>query len=80
MATGTDVRIRRMGGMIPKEEKYPSATLSTTNPTWTALVMNPGFCGGRPVANCDMTLQSLNKYFCECIYIHVRHNNNKIHK
>jgi len=53
---GTDVRIRWMGGMIPKEENYPSATSSTTNPTWTALVMNPGLCGGRPVANCNMTL------------------------
>jgi len=58
MAMGTDMRIKHMGGMIPKEENYPSATSSTTNPTWTALVMIPGLCGGRSVANCDMTLQS----------------------
>jgi hypothetical protein len=61
---GTDVRIRHMGGMIPKEENCPSATSSTTNPTWTVLVMNPSLCGVRPVAICDMTLQSLNRYFC----------------
>jgi hypothetical protein len=29
-------------------ETYPSATLSTTNPTWTALGANPGFCGENP--------------------------------
>jgi hypothetical protein len=29
----------------------PSATLSTTNPTWTDLGSNPGLHGGRPVAN-----------------------------
>jgi len=55
---GTDMRIRRMGEMIPREENYPSATSSTTNPTWTVLVMTPGLCCGRPVANCNMTLQS----------------------
>jgi hypothetical protein len=29
----------------------PSATLSTTNPTWTAPGSNPVLRGGRPVAN-----------------------------
>jgi hypothetical protein len=29
----------------------PSATLSTTNPTWTDPVSNPGVRGGRPAAN-----------------------------
>jgi hypothetical protein len=29
----------------------PSATLSTTNPTWNDLGSNPGLCGGRPAAN-----------------------------
>jgi hypothetical protein len=29
----------------------PSATWSTTNPTWTDPGSNPGLCGGRPVAN-----------------------------
>jgi hypothetical protein len=59
---GTDTRIRHIGGMIPKEENYLSATSSTTNPMWTAVAMNPGLCSGRPVANCDMTLHTLNAY------------------
>jgi hypothetical protein len=29
----------------------PSATLSTTNPTWIELGSNPGLRGGRPAAN-----------------------------
>jgi hypothetical protein len=29
----------------------PSATLSTTNPTWTDLGSNPGLRGRRPAAN-----------------------------
>jgi hypothetical protein len=29
----------------------PSATLSTTNPTWTDPGSNPGLRGGRPTAN-----------------------------
>jgi hypothetical protein len=29
----------------------PSATLSTSNPTWTDPGLNPGFRGGRPAAN-----------------------------
>jgi hypothetical protein len=29
----------------------PSATLSTTNPTWTDPGWNPGLRGGRPAAN-----------------------------
>ena len=29
----------------------PSATLSTTNPTWTDPESNPGLRGGRPVTN-----------------------------
>jgi hypothetical protein len=29
----------------------PSATLSTTNPTWTDRGSNPGLRGGRPAAN-----------------------------
>jgi hypothetical protein len=30
---------------------YPSATLSTTNPTWSDLGSNPGLLPGRPAAN-----------------------------
>jgi hypothetical protein len=29
-----------------------SATLSTTNPTWTDLGANPGLCGKRQATNC----------------------------
>jgi hypothetical protein len=29
----------------------PMAILSTTNPTWTVPVLNPGLRGGRPAAN-----------------------------
>jgi hypothetical protein len=32
-------------------ETCPSATLSTTNPTWTNPGSNPGLRGGRPAAN-----------------------------
>jgi hypothetical protein len=41
--TGEDRRIRG--------KTCPSATLSTTNPTWTDPGSNPGLCGGRPAAN-----------------------------
>jgi hypothetical protein len=33
------------------EKTCPSATLSTTNPTWTGPGSNPGCRGGRPAAN-----------------------------
>jgi hypothetical protein len=37
------------GGKPKSSEKnLPSATLSTTNPTWTDSVANPGLCGERP--------------------------------
>jgi hypothetical protein len=32
-------------------KSYPSATLSTTNPTWTDPGSNPGLRGGRPQTN-----------------------------
>jgi hypothetical protein len=34
-----------------QEKTCPSATLSTTNPTWTDPGSNPGLRGGRPAAN-----------------------------
>jgi hypothetical protein len=34
-----------------REKACPSATLSTTNPTWTDPGSNPGLRGGRPAAN-----------------------------
>jgi hypothetical protein len=44
--------MKRHGGMILtgeneeiKRKTYPCATLSTTNPTWTDPVANPGLCG-----------------------------------
>jgi hypothetical protein len=33
------------------EKAYPSATLSTTNPTWPDLGSNPGRRGGKPATN-----------------------------
>jgi hypothetical protein len=39
----TDRRTRR--------ETCPSATLSTTNPTWTAVDAKPGLHGEKPAAN-----------------------------
>jgi hypothetical protein len=33
------------------EKTCPSATLFTTNPTWSDLGSNPGRRGGKPVAN-----------------------------
>jgi hypothetical protein len=41
--------IWRIGGMILTGENCPSATVSTTNLTWTALEMNPGLHGEKPV-------------------------------
>jgi hypothetical protein len=32
-------------------ETYPSATLCTTNPTWTDPGLNPGLRGERPATN-----------------------------
>jgi hypothetical protein len=34
-----------------RRKSCPSATLSTTNPTWTDPGSNPGLRGGRPAAN-----------------------------
>jgi hypothetical protein len=34
-----------------REKICPSATLSTTNPTWTGPGLNPGLRGGRPATN-----------------------------
>jgi hypothetical protein len=34
-----------------REETCPSATLCTTNPTWTDPASNPGLRAGRPAAN-----------------------------
>jgi hypothetical protein len=34
------------------ERTCPSATLSTTNPTWSDSVANPGHRGGKPATNC----------------------------
>jgi hypothetical protein len=59
------------GGMVLKEENQgnerkisPSATLSTTNPTWTGLILNLGLCCERLVSDhvshggaWDVTLQ-----------------------
>jgi hypothetical protein len=36
---------------IDRGKPCPSATLSTTNPTWTEPVSDPGLRGGRPAAN-----------------------------
>jgi hypothetical protein len=33
------------------KKTYPSATLCTTNPTWTEPESNPGLRGGRPATN-----------------------------
>jgi len=41
MLTGENWRTQR--------KTCPSATLSTTNPTWTDPGTNPGLCGERPV-------------------------------
>jgi hypothetical protein len=46
-----------VGGLkVDNETKYsektcPSATLSTTNPTWPDLGSNPGCCSGKPATN-----------------------------
>jgi hypothetical protein len=34
------------------EKTCASATLSTTNPTWSDLGSNPGRCGGKPATKC----------------------------
>jgi hypothetical protein len=51
--------MERHGGMIRTEEirrnrrtACPSATLSTTNPTWTDPCANSGLCSERPATNC----------------------------
>jgi hypothetical protein len=41
-----DGKTEELGG-----KTCPSATLSTTNPTWTDPGSNPGLHGGRPAAN-----------------------------
>jgi hypothetical protein len=39
------------GKPITRRKPCPSATLSTTNPTWTDPGSNPGFHSGRPATN-----------------------------
>jgi hypothetical protein len=39
------------GGVIVTGENPSHSTLSTTNPTWTDQVANPGLLGERPVNN-----------------------------
>jgi hypothetical protein len=39
------------GNRSTRGKTCPSATLSTTNPTWTNPGSNPGLRGGRPAAN-----------------------------
>jgi hypothetical protein len=42
----------RLAGKPKYSEKtYPSDTLSTTNPIWLDLGMNPGRRGGKPATN-----------------------------
>jgi hypothetical protein len=41
----------RQGKPKYSEKTYPSTTLSTTNPTWLELGLNPGRCGGKPATN-----------------------------
>ena len=45
-------------------ETCPSATLSTTNPTWTDPGSNPGLRGGRPYAVAQL-VEAL-RYITEC--------------
>jgi hypothetical protein len=40
------------GKLQYSEKTCPSATLSTTNPTWSDLGSNPGRRGGKPATNC----------------------------
>jgi hypothetical protein len=39
------------GKNVSRKKTYPSATLSTTNPPLTGLVLNPLFRGERPATN-----------------------------
>jgi hypothetical protein len=39
------------GNRSTRGKTCPSATLSTTNPTWTDLGLNPGLRSDRPVTN-----------------------------
>jgi hypothetical protein len=41
----------RQGKLVYSEKTCPSATLSTTNPTWPDLGSNPGRRGGKPAPN-----------------------------
>jgi hypothetical protein len=41
----------RQGKPKYSEKTCPSATLSTTNPTWLDAVLNPGRLGGKPATN-----------------------------
>jgi len=45
-------RLDLTGKLKYLEEPYPSVTMSTTNPTWAALGLNPCLCSERPETNC----------------------------
>jgi hypothetical protein len=60
-----------------RRKTCPSATLSTTNPTWTEPGSNPGLRGGRPAANrlsdgtpltLDLTLSQMNLVHSTTLY------------
>jgi hypothetical protein len=54
-------------------ENLPSATLSTTNPTWIDPGANPGFRGERPVTNNlshGKTLLCICVCVCVCVHTH----------
>ena len=48
---------------IMQKKIRPSATVSTTNPTWNGLGLKPGLCGEGLAANCITLLQNKFKKF-----------------
>jgi hypothetical protein len=58
-----------LGKLKYSEKPYPSATLSTTNPTWPDLGSNPAHHGGKLATNC----LSYGTADIHCHFPHLRH-------
>jgi hypothetical protein len=62
-----------------RRKTCPSATLSTTNPTWTDPGSNPGLRGERPAANSLSHGTAVRLYSCDNIKDYNQKKQNVVH-
>jgi hypothetical protein len=59
---------REFGGMKYSEKTCPSATLSTTNPTWSNPGSNLGRSGGKPETNRLSYSAASGRWYYSCVF------------